>query len=78
MVRPTTPMQRKAYGVKVRKAREALKLPCGAIASKLGQPVWMLFKVEVGEPVVWHPNTYKKLEEVLGIAEKAKECESCQ
>ena len=67
MVRPMTNPDRKAYGIKIRKAREAKKLIKGAVASKLGQPIWMIDKIERGEPVIWHPNVYKKLEETVGL-----------
>jgi len=67
MVRPLTPKDRMAYGTMIRKAREAKKLIKGAVASKLGQPIWMLDKIERGEPVLWHPNVYKRLEEVVGV-----------
>lgn len=72
MVRPMTNPDRKAYGIKIRKAREARKLIKGAVASKLGQPIWMIDKIERGEPVIWHPNVYLKLEEAVGLIEPAK------
>jgi ribosome-binding protein aMBF1 (putative translation factor) len=62
-----TPQQRRSYGIKCRKAREAMKVPKGAIASKLGQPTYLIERIEIGEFVLWHENVYKKLEEVLGL-----------
>ena len=67
MVRPTTPKERMEYGKRVRAAREAKKMLKASVASAMGQPVWMIEKLEIGEPIIWSPNHYKKLESILGL-----------
>lgn len=68
--RMMSPQTRLAYARKIKKAREEKRLVQGAVASKLGQPIWLYQKLERGEPIIWHANVYKRLEEILGISEE--------
>lgn len=73
-----SPLQRTQYGKMIRKAREDKKLVKGAVASKLGQPIYILERIERGEVVVLHSNVYKRLEEILGITSCPLTCSQQQ
>ena len=78
MVRPVTPKERMEYGKKIRKAREEKKMLKSSVASKMGQPTWIIEKLEIGEAVIWTPNHYKKLEDILGLTPSVPSSEPSQ
>jgi len=67
MVRPKTCLERQKYGAMIRNARKALNLSPGMVSSKMGLPVWVIDKIELGAPLVWDDGKYKRLEQILGI-----------
>lgn len=62
-----TPTQRKDYGVKVRQARKKMNITAGALATKVGQPVELIQRIELAGPVLWPMSTYERLNNFLGI-----------